>query len=168
MKTKKEQIYDVVIVGAGVTGCSIARSLSRYDLKLLVIDKEEDVCSGTSKANSAIIHAGFDAENGTLKAKLNVKGAKMLPSLSKQLDFPYKQNGSMVLCFRKEDEPGLRELYERGLKNGVEDMELISGDEILVGGIVHPVESHRQIDIDNKFIAFETCAAYFKLGRIPD
>ena len=94
---KKKSIMDAVIIGAGVTGCSIARSLARYDLDILVLEKEEDVCSGTSKANSAIIHAGFDAETGTLKAKLNVKGAKMLPRLSKELDFPYKQNGSMVL-----------------------------------------------------------------------
>lgn len=124
-----KEIYDVLIIGAGVTGCSIARSLSRYDLKILVVEKDEDVCSGTSKANSAIIHAGFDAETGTLKAKLNVRGAKMLPRLAKELDFPYKQNGSMVLCFRKEDEPGLKELYERGIRNGVEDLRLISGEE---------------------------------------
>ncbi len=126
---KKKSIMDAVIIGAGVTGCSIARSLARYDLDILVLEKEEDVCSGTSKANSAIIHAGFDAETGTLKAKLNVKGAKMLPRLSKELDFPYKQNGSMVLCFRKEDEPGLKALYERGIANGVEGLTLMSGDE---------------------------------------
>ncbi|MBR2123402.1 MAG: NAD(P)/FAD-dependent oxidoreductase [Lachnospiraceae bacterium] len=126
---KKKSIMDAVIIGAGVTGCSIARSLSRYDLDILVLEKEEDVCSGTSKANSAIIHAGFDAETGTLKAKLNVKGAKMLPRLSRELDFPYKQNGSMVLCFRREDEPGLKALYERGIANGVEGLTLMSGDE---------------------------------------
>ncbi len=124
-----KEIYDVLIIGAGVTGCSIARSLSRYDLNILVVEKDEDVCSGTSKANSAIIHAGFDAETGTLKAKLNVRGARMLPRLSRELDFPYKQNGSMVLCFRKEDEPGLVALYERGIANGVEGLTLMSGDE---------------------------------------
>ena len=77
--------YDVVIIGAGVSGSAIARELSRYQLKTLVIEKEEDVCCGTSKANSGIVHAGFDAENGSLMAKLNVEGNQMMPELSKEL-----------------------------------------------------------------------------------
>lgn len=121
--------YDVVIVGAGVTGCAIARELSRYDLHIGVLEKEEDVCSGTSKANSAIVHAGFDAEPGKLKAKFNVEGSKMMAALSEELDFDYKQNGSLVLCFAEEEMPALRKLYERGLENKVEGLKLLTGDE---------------------------------------
>ena len=95
-------MYDVIVIGAGVTGCAIARELSRYQLKLAVLEREEDVCCGTSKANSAIIHAGYDAVPGTLKARMNVAGNRMMDALSKELDFPFKRNGSLVLC------PGLR------------------------------------------------------------
>ena len=104
-----ESIRDVIIIGAGVTGCSVARYLSRYQLDVLVLEKEEDVCSETSKANSAIVHAGFDAEPGTKKARFNVEGSQMMEALSKELDFDYKRNGSMVLCFSREDEPKLIE-----------------------------------------------------------
>lgn len=121
--------FDVVIIGAGVTGCAIARELSRYDLHIGVLEKEEDVCSGTSKANSAIVHAGFDAEPGKLKARFNVEGSRMMAALSKELDFDYKQNGSLVLCFSKEEIPALQKLYERGMENGVEGLRIISGDE---------------------------------------
>lgn len=124
-----ESIRDVIIIGAGVTGCSVARYLSRYQLDVLVLEKEEDVCSETSKANSAIVHAGFDAEPGTKKARFNVEGSQMMEALSKELDFDYKRNGSMVLCFSREDEPKLIELYERGIANKVEGLEIISGDE---------------------------------------
>ena len=80
-------MYDVIVIGAGVTGCAIARELSRYQLKLAVLEREEDVCCGTSKANSAIIHAGYDAVPGTLKARMNVAGNRMMDALSKELDF---------------------------------------------------------------------------------
>lgn len=121
--------FDVVIIGAGVTGCAIARELSRYDLHIGVLEKEEDVCSGTSKANSAIVHAGFDAEPGKLKAKFNVEGSRMMAALSEELDFDYKQNGSLVLCFAEEELPELKKLYERGIENGVEGLKLLTGDE---------------------------------------
>ena len=85
-------MYDVVIIGAGVSGAAVARELSRYDLKICVLEKEEDVCCGTSKANSGIVHAGFDAAEGSLMAKLNVEGSKMMEELSKELDFEYKKN----------------------------------------------------------------------------
>ena len=90
---------DVIIIGAGVTGCAIARELSRYDLDVLVLEREEDVCCGTSKANSAIIHAGFDAVPGTWKARLNVDGTRMIAFLSKELSFTFKRAASPVICF---------------------------------------------------------------------
>ena len=123
-------MYDAIIIGAGVTGCAIARELSRYQLNILVLEKEEDVCSGTSKANSAIVHAGYDAKTGSLKAKLNVKGNAMMGDLSKELDFDFKRNSSLVLCFAQEDRPALQALYERGVANGVPDISILTGDEV--------------------------------------
>ena len=90
-------MYDVIIIGAGVTGTACARELSRYEAKICVLEKEEDVCCGTSKANSAIVHAGYDAHNGTLKARLNVEGNAMMGDLARDLDFPFKRNGSLVI-----------------------------------------------------------------------
>lgn len=98
-------MYDVLIIGGGVTGSAIARELSRYDLKTALFEKGEDVCSGTSKANSGIAHAGFDAAPGSLKAKMNIRGSQMMEELSRKLDFPYKRNGSLVLCFDEKDRP---------------------------------------------------------------
>ena len=123
-------MYDVVIIGAGVTGSAVARELSRYQLKVLVLEREEDVCCGTSKANSAIVHAGFDAEPGSMKAIMNVRGNKMMKALSEELDFPYKQNGSLVLCFQEGDMPKLEELKARGEKNGVEGLKIVTGERI--------------------------------------
>ena len=122
--------YDVCIIGAGVVGCAAAMQLSKYKLDICVIDKEEDVCSGTSKANSAIAHAGYDAVPGTLKAKMNVRGAELIKQLSKTLDFSYIENGSLVLCFDEADMPKLNTLYERGVKNGVKELSVISDDEV--------------------------------------
>ena len=123
-------LYDVVIIGAGVVGSSVARFLSRFDLEIAVIEKEEDVCSGTSKANSAIVHAGHDAKTGSLKAKFNLLGSKMMENLSKELDFSYRRNGSLVVCFSNDDLPSLNELYQRGIANGVEGLEILDGDEV--------------------------------------
>ena len=99
-------MYDIAIIGiigAGVIGCAIARELSRYQAGICVIEGEEDVCCGTSKANSAIIHAGYDAEPGSWKARLNVRGNEMIESLSRELDFPFKRDGSLVLCLDEND-----------------------------------------------------------------
>lgn len=123
--------YDVVIIGAGVSGSATARELSRYDLKVCVVEKEEDVCCGTSKANSAIVHAGFDAEAGSLMAKLNVEGNEMMEQLSKELDFHFKKNGSLVVCLNEEDRPSLEALYERGVKNGVKELCIIEREELV-------------------------------------
>ncbi|WP_101876234.1 NAD(P)/FAD-dependent oxidoreductase [Lachnoclostridium edouardi] len=122
--------YDVAVIGGGAVGACTARELSRYDLHICLLEKEEDVCSGTSKANSAIVHAGYDAENGSLKAKFNLEGNKMMEGLSKELDFEFIQNGSLVLCFAQEDMPALEKLYEKGINNGVEGLELLSGDQV--------------------------------------
>ena len=118
-------MYDVAIIGAGVTGSAIARELSRYQLNVCVIEREEDVCCGTSKANSAIIHAGFDAVPGTLKAKVNVKGNAMMDQIAKELDIPFKRNGSMVVCTKDQDPKGLEVLMERGKANGVPDLQIL-------------------------------------------
>ncbi len=121
--------YDVAIIGGGVTGSAIARELSRYDLNVCLLESAEDVCSGTSKANSAIVHAGFDAASGSMMAKMNVEGNRLMEQLSKDLDFPFRRNGSLVLCFSEEDMPGLQALYVRGVENGVPGVRIISGDE---------------------------------------
>lgn len=126
----KEKNFDVVVIGGGVTGCAIARELSRYNLNTCVVEREEDVCSGTSKANSAIVHAGHDAVPGSLKAKFNVEGNRMMEDLAEELDFEFKRNGSLVLCFAEEDRPALEELYQEGIKNGVPDLKIITGDEV--------------------------------------
>ena len=90
-----------------------------------MLEKAEDVCCGTSKANSAIVHAGYDAANGSLMAKLNVQGNQMMEDLSKELDFSFNRCGSLVVCIDEDSLPDLKALYERGVKNGVKDMQLI-------------------------------------------
>ena len=126
----KELNYDAAIIGGGVTGCAIARELSRYELSICVIEREEDVCSGTSKANSAIVHAGYDAVPGSNKALFNVEGNRIMEELSKELDFPFKRNGSLVLCFSEDDRRSLNTLYEKGIKNGVPGLSILTGDEV--------------------------------------
>lgn len=145
-------MYDVAIIGAGVVGSAIARELSRYQAKVCVLEREEDVCSGTSKANSAIIHAGFDATPGSLKAELNVRGNAMMDALSKDLDIPFKRNGSLVVCTKDQDRSGLDELLEKGKKNGVPDLRIIEREELL------KMESNLSDDV--------TCALYAPTGGI--
>ena len=121
---------DVIILGGGVTGCSIARELSRYRLDILVIEKNSDVCEGTSKANSGIVHAGYDAHPGTLKAKLNVLGNEKMEALAGELDFPFRRNGSLVLCFEESGRETLQRLYDQGIANGVKGLEILEGDAV--------------------------------------
>lgn len=125
-------MYDVIIIGAGVSGAAIARELSKCELKILVLERALDVCEGTSKANSGIVHAGYDAKSGTLKAKLNVAGSKKMEALSKELDFSYKKNGSLVLCFDEKDLDKLEELKARGKANGVSGIRILSKEEVLL------------------------------------
>jgi len=124
-------MYDVTIIGAGVSGCAIARELSRYQLHILVLEKALDVCEGTSKANSGIVHAGYDARPGTLKARLNVEGSRKMEALSRELDFPYRQNGSLVLCFDRKEISRLYELKERGELSGVQGLQIINRQQLL-------------------------------------
>ena len=123
-------MIDIIIIGAGVCGCAIARELSRKNASIVVVERAEDVCCGTSKANSAIVHAGYDAKHGTLMAKLNVLGSEMMPALSKELDFHYRQNGSLVVMLDEADRPNLIKLYENGVKNGVKGLRIIEREEL--------------------------------------
>lgn len=124
-------LYDVIIIGAGVSGTSIARELAKFDAKICVVERFDDVCCGTSKANSAIVHAGYDAKPGTLMARLDVEGSYLIPQLARDLDFQYVNNGSLVLCMHEEDLPALHDLYNRGRTNGVSALRLLSREEIL-------------------------------------
>ena len=123
-------MYDVAIIGAGVVGGMIARELSRYNLRTVILEKENDVAMGATKANSAIVHAGFDAKVGSLKAKLNVKGSEMMEQVAKELGVKYKRNGSLVIGFSDEDLETIKELYERGTKNGVRDLAILDREQL--------------------------------------
>lgn len=124
-------MYDVVIIGGGVTGSAVARELSRYKIKVCVVEREEDVCCGTSKANSGIVHAGYDAEIGSLKAKLNVRGNERMGRLAEELDFPFQRRGSFVICREDDDLSKLQKLYDRGIQNGVKDLKILNKQEAL-------------------------------------
>ena len=127
----KMRDYEVMIIGAGVSGTAIARELSKYNVRCCVVEKEEDVCCGTSKANSAIIHAGYDAAHGSMMAKMNVKGNAMMDELAEDLDIPFQRNGSLVLCLHEEDMPGLQKLYDNGVANGVPGLQILMKEEVL-------------------------------------
>lgn len=122
---------DVLIIGAGVSGSAIARELAKTKADVLVMEKESDVCSQTSKANSGIVHAGYDAKPNTLKAKLNVKGNAMMKKLSEELSFDYAQIGSLVLCFEEEGRKTIRALFDQGQANGVVGLEIWEKEQIL-------------------------------------
>ncbi len=150
-------MYDVVIIGAGVIGASIFRELTKFNLKIAILEKENDVAMGTTKANSAIIHAGYDPEYGTLMAKYNVIGNEMFEGLCKELSVPFIKNGSLVLAFDENDMKVIEYLYENGVKNSVKGLTILTKEEVLklepnindniygalyapTGGIVGPFE----------------------------
>jgi len=133
-------MYDVIIIGGGIVGTATARALSRYNLKIVLIERAADIAVGATKANSGILHAGYDCYPGTLKADLNVKGAAMFPKLAEELDIPYRINGSMVISTEKDGPQKLKALYEKGRINGVADMELLSTKEALA---LEPNLTHR-------------------------
>lgn len=122
--------YDVAVIGAGVCGAMVTRELSKLNLKVVMLEKCNDVSMGTSKANSAIVHAGFDAENGSLKAKLNVQGASLMAYYCNKLNVPYQNIGSLVVAYSWEDMQTLEVLFERGFNNGVPNMEIISQEQL--------------------------------------
>ena len=122
-------IYDVLILGAGVIGGMLARELSRYNLRICVAEKENDVACGASRANSGIIHGGFDPETGTMKQILNTKGVELLYRAARELHVPHSNNGSLVCAFGADQEGALRALYQRGVDNGIPQLKLLTGDE---------------------------------------
>lgn len=123
--------YDVTIIGAGAVGCALARALSMYHLKVLVVEKSHDVGQGASKANSGIVHGGFDERHGTIKSKVSRRGNLMLKQLNKELNFGLKETGSLVLAFDEPDEKILQELMENGRKNGVDDLHILHREQLL-------------------------------------
>ena len=124
-------MYDIAIVGAGVTGAMTARELSKYNLKIALLEKCNDVAMGATKANSGIVHAGFDAAEGSLMAKMNVKGCAMMPATCEKLNVPYKNNGSLVVAFSDDEMKHLEVLLERGKANGVPEISILSKEELL-------------------------------------
>lgn len=122
---------DIILIGAGVVGCSIARELSKYNLDVLVVEKNSDVSEGVSKGNSGIVHAGYNEKIGTLKAKLNIEGNKIFDDLSRDLQFPFKRNGAFILAFSDEEMKTLESLKENGEKLGVEGLEILTREEAL-------------------------------------
>ncbi len=124
-------MFDVLIIGAGISGASVARELSRYKIKVGVLEKENDISEGTTKANSAIVHAGYDPTPNTFMAKYNTIGNAMYPKLCEELKVPFRKCGSLVLAFNDEDMKHVKELYERGIENKIPHMEIISKEKIL-------------------------------------
>lgn len=122
---------DVVVIGGGIVGTAVLRELSKYDLKCILVEKEPDLAMGTTKANSAILHAGFDAPTGSLKAITNVRGNKLYHELEQELDLDIKWTGSLVAATTDEEMATLQELLERGKANGVEGLKILSREEVL-------------------------------------
>ncbi len=123
-------MYDVAVIGAGIVGACTVYELSRLDVSVCLIEKENDAASGATKANSALVHAGFDPEEGTLMARLNVEGCRAFGELSKEAGFPYKMNGALVLAFSADDLKTIEGLYRRGIANGVKGLRVIDRKEL--------------------------------------
>lgn len=124
------EVYDVIIIGGGVVGSMIARYLSQYELSILLIEKESDIGMGTSSANSAILHAGYDALPGTLKSKTNVISNPLWDQLSQELGFSFKRTGDYVVANATEQLPMLDILYQRGQINGISNIEILNAEEM--------------------------------------
>ncbi len=143
--------YDVAVIGAGVVGSLITRELSKYNIKIALLERANDCAMGATKANSAIVHAGFDAVPGTLKAKLNVRGVELMKKVCSELHVPLKNNEALVVAFSEEEMPHLNELLERGVKNGVPELRIVNREELVklepnigdtaVGALVAPTSS---------------------------
>lgn len=122
--------FDVAVIGAGVIGALIARELSKYNIKTVLLEATNDVAMGASKANSGIVHAGFDAKPGTLKAKLNVRGCSIMESVCRELCVPYKNNGSLVVAFSEAEMDTIKDLYDRGIANGVPELSILNKEQL--------------------------------------
>ncbi len=144
--------FDVAIIGAGVVGGLIARELMRYELKVCLLEKEYDVAMGATRANSGIVHAGFDAEAGSLKARLNVAGSEIMKQVTDELGVKYKNNGSLVVGFSDADREHIETLVARGIENGVKGVRLIEQDELRA--------------IEPNISESATCALYAPTGAI--
>lgn len=123
-------MYDVAVIGGGIIGTAVAEILSRYELRICLLEKGTDVAEGTSKANSGIVHAGYDAGTGTLMAKMNVRGASLIEPLCRKLGVAFRRCGSYVLSFSEEEDEKLEELLRRGEANGVRGLEILDGDTV--------------------------------------
>jgi glycerol-3-phosphate dehydrogenase len=136
---QSEEAYDVVVIGAGIVGCLVAREFSRYRLSVVVLEKAWDVGTGASGANSAILHSGCDPKPGTLKARLNVEGNRLWESLSRVLDVPMKRTGSYVVAVGREELPALDTMMERAIRNGVPGVSLVTREEMRIREpLIHP------------------------------
>ena len=143
--------YDVAVIGAGVVGSLMTRELSKYNIKIALLERANDCAMGATKANSAIVHAGFDAVPGTLKAKLNVRGVELMKKVCSELHVPLKNNEALVVAFSDDEMPHLNELLERGVKNGVPELRIVNREELVklepnigdtaVGALVAPNSS---------------------------
>ena len=145
-------MFDVAVIGGGVVGGMIARTLASYQLSICILEKAHDVATGASAANSAIVHAGYDAKEGSLKAKLNVRGSQMMPSVCRELGVKYKNNGSLVIGFNEEDRQALEALLVRGNKNGVPGLRILEKEEL------HTLEPNLSSDV--------LCALHAPTGAI--
>ncbi|MEG1641935.1 MAG: NAD(P)/FAD-dependent oxidoreductase [Synergistaceae bacterium] len=123
-------MFDVIIIGGGIVGCAVAREIAKYDLRVALLEKDVDICAGQSKANTAIIHGGYDAKPGTIKAKYNVLGNLMYEKVCSELEVERKWNTSLVVSFSNEDNYKIDNLMEQGIKNGVPKLEILSADKI--------------------------------------
>ena len=123
-------MYDVLIIGAGISGATVARELSKYELNIAVLEKNNDVADETTKANSGIVHGGYDCKPNSLMAKYNVLGNQMYEEICKELHVAFKKNGSLVIAFNETELNHLKELYKRGKENGVKKLELLNKEEI--------------------------------------
>ncbi len=130
MSESESAVYDVAVIGGGVVGCAVLRELSRYDLKLLLVERESDLAEGVSKGNSGVIHAGFNVPAGSLKAKTNVAGLGLIYPLAAELGIPHKKTGKLVVALEDEDRPRLEELLAEGEKSGVPGLEIVDAAAI--------------------------------------
>ena len=157
-------MYDVIIIGAGVCGAAVAMNLSRYNVKCCVLEKENDVAVGTSKANSGIVHAGYDPSPETLMAELNVRGAQLTEEICRVMNVPYRKIGSLVIAFNEEDEKHLEKLYNRGLQNGVEGMEILEKDADKLHAVVDYLLEHETMSGEQ----FAACMEGREIGEGTD